>query len=162
MWKHLVITLNFLASKLAIAQVCPVLTDDLYGNIAPDRVIDFLETSLGEHRITRVKAWWTEDEGSETWGELKAIEIRTEEVDTGKVSFWSTHVPDSFRNGEGEEYIPEGRTVIAWEQSAHSNKKGFLYATGFKIHLDDGSYRLLGHFWTSYGKQWIRGPLRGV
>jgi len=91
------------------------LTDDLYGHIGSPPVTEFMEQSLSELRINRVNAWWTEEVGSKTWGELKAVELRVEEVGTQKVMWWSTHVPNSFRNGEGEVNIPDGRTIVAWE-----------------------------------------------
>ena len=99
--------------------------------------------------------------GSVTNGELNAVELTVVYEQDGTEAIWGTNIPNSYRNGYQEEVIPVGRTMIAWEQSTHAYQ-GYLFATGFKVHLDDGSVITFGRFVRPYEIQWIRGPLRGV
>ena len=158
--KSIVITLCIALSHIVTAQICLDVTDWLYGNIGSPPVQTFKESRPGTIRISKIKAWWWKYPGSVTNGALKAIQVTSVYEDDASESTWQAVIHET-RNGYQEADIPEDRTIVAWEQSVHSHR-GLYYATGFKVHLDDGSAITFGRFMASYGKQWIRGPIRGV
>ena len=177
---RLVITLNLLLAAV-FADICPFKTDDFYGDLGSSVVLieDSAALSMTEiFKISEIRATFINVSGSNLHDiDYGLVRIEIDLTNDASLTLfgdnqWFAEVDDydDLVTNNYDEHITitidPDRTIVGWEQTYRDSGSG-KFATGFILHMDDGTEiesNPSGHdtIYTSYGIQWIRGPLRGI